>query len=263
MKYFLDTEFLEGAQKKLFGRTKPAIDLISIGIVGEDGREFYAISNEFNLKEAWNRWDKKECCNIPEMCGSHINGECEGFKREYWIRDNVLRPIYNELIKKERYAREYHSDLIEPFSYKSMKRLIRWNGKSNKRIAEEAMKFIYGFDYNKSTYSETALESNMKRLLPIEVYGYYSDYDWTLFCSLFGTMKELPKYFPMYCRDLKQAIDEKAEGLSNEGFLEDTTFENKLNYIKAMLNYPKQENEHNALSDARWSKKLYDFIKTL
>jgi hypothetical protein len=38
MKYFLDTEFLEGTQKKRFmgiayGSTPPTIDLISIGIV--------------------------------------------------------------------------------------------------------------------------------------------------------------------------------------------------------------------------------------
>ena len=52
MKYFLDTEFLEGTQKKWFGQTKPTIDLISIGIVCEDGREYYAISKDFNLKEA-------------------------------------------------------------------------------------------------------------------------------------------------------------------------------------------------------------------
>lgn len=25
--------------------------------------------------------------------------------------------------------------------------------------------------------------------------------------------------------------------------------------------YPKQENEHNALADARWNKKLYEFLQ--
>ena len=58
MKYFIDTEFLEGPQKGWFGKTtKPTIDLISVGIVCEDGREYYAISKDFNLKEAWNRCD--------------------------------------------------------------------------------------------------------------------------------------------------------------------------------------------------------------
>jgi len=41
MKYFIDTEFLEGSQKERFPvslfrkHTKPTIDLISIGIVAE------------------------------------------------------------------------------------------------------------------------------------------------------------------------------------------------------------------------------------
>ena len=29
------------------------------------------------------------------------------------------------------------------------------------------------------------------------------------------------------------------------------------------LNYPKQTNPHNALSDARWNKQLHEFLKTL
>lgn len=50
MKYFLDTEFLEGPQnpkwlilksrlgRLMIGKPKPTIDLISIGIVAEDAR---------------------------------------------------------------------------------------------------------------------------------------------------------------------------------------------------------------------------------
>ncbi|MDO5731677.1 polyadenylate-specific 3'-exoribonuclease AS [Corynebacterium sphenisci] len=43
MRYFYDTEFIED------GRT---IDLISIGVVAEDGREFYAVSAEFDERAA-------------------------------------------------------------------------------------------------------------------------------------------------------------------------------------------------------------------
>ena len=57
MKYFIDTEFIEGFKKPLFGKSRHFIDLISIGIKCEDGREYYAISKDFNLKEAWNRFD--------------------------------------------------------------------------------------------------------------------------------------------------------------------------------------------------------------
>lgn len=53
MKYFYDTEFIED------GKT---IDLISIGIVCEDGRTYYAISTEFNPKKA-DQWVKDNVLN--------------------------------------------------------------------------------------------------------------------------------------------------------------------------------------------------------
>ena len=53
MKYFIDLEFIES------GHGYP-IDLISIGIVAEDGREFYAISTEFTPTTA-NDW---VVCNV-------------------------------------------------------------------------------------------------------------------------------------------------------------------------------------------------------
>ncbi len=43
MRFFYDCEFIED------GRT---IDLVSIGVVGEDGREFYAVSTDFNPSKA-------------------------------------------------------------------------------------------------------------------------------------------------------------------------------------------------------------------
>lgn len=39
MRYFYDTEFIEDGQ---------TIDLVSIGIVAEDGREYYAVSTDFD-----------------------------------------------------------------------------------------------------------------------------------------------------------------------------------------------------------------------
>lgn len=43
VRYFYDTEFIED------GRT---IDLVSIGIVAEDGREYYAVSTDFDAAKA-------------------------------------------------------------------------------------------------------------------------------------------------------------------------------------------------------------------
>lgn len=53
MNFFLDTEFAETG-----GEKRPTIDLISIGIVAEDGREFYAESAEFE-EENCDDWVKK------------------------------------------------------------------------------------------------------------------------------------------------------------------------------------------------------------
>ena len=141
-KYFIDVEFLEGTQKKWFGQTKPTIDLISIGIVAEDGREYYAISRDFNLKEAWNRFDLVRD-------GFKDFGMTPNYKKVYWIRENVLKPIYLELLEMELgYAYSMHEFYKSNFfqissnDLKQFKRLINKYGKTNKQIAEEIKDFV-------------------------------------------------------------------------------------------------------------------------
>lgn len=70
-------------------------------------------------------------------------------------------------------------------------------------------------------------------------YGYYADYDWVVFCWLFGRMIDLPNNFPKYCRDLKQMLDD----IGNPK----VPFE--------------PEREHDALSDAEWNRRLYSWIE--
>jgi hypothetical protein len=76
-------------------------------------------------------------------------------------------------------------------------------------------------------------------------------------------INNLPKGFPMYCIDLKQELDRKAvNGLipyTDKG----QTFTWTLNNISNFPNYPKQTNEHHALSDAKWVKQLYEFLNKL
>lgn len=234
---FYDTEFIEGTQKKLFGITKPTIDLISIGMVkreeGQDDEEYYAIYKDFNLKEAWNR------CEVTKD-GNPV----------YWIRDNVLVPIYQKYV---------HGDMRNyfPFTYNNMKRIIKQYGKTNKQIAHEVRHFIagYGPETNKQ---EWIMDYNSQ---DIELYGYYSAYDHVVFCWLFGKMIDLPKNYPMYTRDLQQMADElysqrkeayKKEYPDSGGFL---------NSLKEHPDYPKQSNEHDALKDARWNLRLYEFLQ--
>lgn len=75
------------------------------------------------------------------------------------------------------------------------------------------------------------------------VWGYFADYDWVVFCQLFGRMIDLPKGFPMYCRDLKQEMERL--GIKRED-------------LPASLQH--QADEHNALADARWNRSLHDYL---
>lgn len=288
-KYFYDTEFLEGTQDKKFlgvkyGTTKPTIDLISIGVVSEDNIEYYAISKDFNLKEAWNRYDLKQ------VSGDSRNIYPEGIK-VYWIRDNVLKPIWNQLREKE-----YGGGITRDFSYSNLKWLISEYGKPIEQIKFEILQFtidkngtlMSSYLSSKEEYTERLTNFKGKK---IELIGYYSSYDHVLLSWMFGKMVNLPKSFPMYTTDVKQILDDKIDRLSGKTivhFMEDKilpsmdgigfvklrkekevdydtmNFEQKLSFTKKEnLSYPKESNSHHALADAIFTKELYHFTKEL
>jgi hypothetical protein len=261
MKYFYDTEFLEGTQKKWFGNTKPTIDLISIGIVSEDNREYYAISKDFNLYEAWNRFEMKYDDPFPpiknrQMGYSGYLAEEAIFraipKKVYWIRENVLKPIFKEFLNP---VMDYKENNLRVFNYKNFKTLVNEYGKSNKQIADEIKLFTMQYSENKNEIWDKPI-----------FYGYYSAYDHVALCWLFGKMIDLPKGFPMYTIDLKQMLDEKIsqDNLEINGVkIPNYNLDNKIQTIKNITNYPKQTNEHNALADAKWNFELYKFLQTL
>jgi hypothetical protein len=73
-----------------------------------------------------------------------------------------------------------------------------------------------------------------------EFWGYYADYDWVVLCQLFGTMMDLPKGWPMYCRDIKQWCDQKGNPqLPEQG-----------------------KGEHHALANAQWNRQAWQFLRT-
>lgn len=252
MKYYIDTEFLEGTQllKKTFLEallaikinTKPTIDLISIGIVAEDGREYYAISKDFNLKEAWNRFD--------------IKGIIPGFnypnQKEYWIRENVLKPIFEDMTKEQYENWSGNKNPLQDvkkyiFNYTNFKWWLNRRGKTNKQIAEEVKDFIYTSEGKCCSNADKHLKKNLNT--NISFYGWYSDYDWVVFCWLFGKMIDLPKGFPQYCNDLAQTFNEKKKLIKGR--------------LKDQHDYPINNGVHNALEDARWNKKLHKFLEKI
>lgn len=206
MKYFLDTEFIEGFHKPMFGKRRHFIDLISIGIVSEDNRALYFISSEYNYNDA-----------------------------DPWVKENVILPAYINAV---------HGDNRNRYSSENFHRAY---GISNKRIAKEVMAFVNPCSGGK-TLNDESWNKHLNKFSvvasenrPIEFYGYYCDYDWVLFCSLFGRMIDLPKGFPMYCRDIKQMMDEKGVDSDHKDL-------------------PVQKNNHISLHDAAWNKEAYKYL---
>lgn len=124
-------------------------------------------------------------------------------------------------------------------------------GKSNGQIAKEVEQFVWS-QYTKGEHY----------VIDPDFYAYYADYDWVGFCWLFGCMLDLPKGFPKYCRDLKQMLDDLVDNMHAER--PRVTKEKCLAELKSMkwppLAYPIQHNEHSALDDAKWNKKLHQFL---
>lgn len=150
MKYFLDTEFYEHDE---------SIELISIGIVSEDNRRFYA-----ETKKA------KYLANLDPWLIKNVDPYLKGpiFEREE-LKDKIIDFIGNDVP---------------------------------------------------------------------EFWGYYCDYDWVVFCQLFGRMIALPRSWPMYCLDLKQ-----------------------LQISMGVATLPKQKNsQHYALADALWIKETWKYL---
>lgn len=76
-----------------------------------------------------------------------------------------------------------------------------------------------------------------------QLYGYYVAYDHVVLAQLFGRMVDMPKGMPWFSNDLKQMIEADTYRLGNASDL------------------VKQDGtQHHALEDARWNKKLYEFI---
>ena len=93
-----------------------------------------------------------------------------------------------------------------------------------------------------SWMTKTEIRDRLKRFIqrrqpPYEFWAYFADYDWVVFCQLFGKMLDLPHGFPHYCCDLKQEM--RRQNIPRE-------------------HLPPIADEHNALSDARWVKRVFD-----
>jgi len=261
MKYFIDTKFYENQN---------TIDLISIGIVSEDiahipdiieGKEYYAISKDFNLKKAWNAY---RITIVKESQFKYIA------KKVYWLRINVFKPIYRDLMNKETSKMPYHTSKLfndYPMDYKSFKKLIKKYGKTNEQIAKEIESFIHApcrLENGQSITNNTPLLSVLN--VPVvsledfdtQFYGYNSAYSWVVFAQLFKGVINFPDGFPKYCNDLKQELERLNETLGYNCDEQGHSYK-----LQKHSNYPKKDNSYDALANAIWNKLLYEFLNKL
>ena len=152
------------------------------------------------------------------------NCKCQFNKASSWVRENVLSNLTG-LTKNLNYldADCDRSFWVEP-----------------PVIADKITEFVGG-----KLSLEPIGDRGYRRVRSVnkaiqpEFWAYYADYDWVVFCQLFGTMMDLPEGFPMYCKDIKQECDR----LGNPQLP------------------PQGSGEHNALEDAKWNKKAFEFLQ--
>lgn len=245
MRYFYDFEFLED------GRT---IDPISVGVVAEDGREYYAVFGEIEWRAEHDRravrvegtWGLEPVPTLHERICAHD-----------WLMANVvpnlpLRPAnaYYTPVRprsasdprsKGVFDLDPHSVLIKP------RRLIR----------NELLTFLRGIrldspylvDFGDSTIIVHEGSRSVEPFIdltpePIELWGYFAAYDHVLLAQVLGgPMKDLPPDIPFHTLDLKQEIERL-------GVAEQIKTAKLAN-----------EQEHHALADARWNAAVWRWLR--
>lgn len=159
--YCYDTEFLEDGS---------TIELISIGIVCEDGREYYAIN-----------------ADIDE----------DRIKRDQWLLNNVW--VHLPLRGFERKPATVAGKIEQIIDCPG--RLDRKDSRVKPKwvIANEVRDFIVG---DLRGRGDAVPEGE----LPV-LWAYYGAYDHVALCQLWGPMIRHPRFLPMYTHDLKQEMD--------------------------------------------------------
>lgn len=160
-KYFIDTEFIED------GRT---IDLLSVAICAEDGRDLYL------------QYDRAPFEKANDFVARNVLPHLEHF----------------DLGRRARSCERGEGGVTRGVKYTAMccgPNAFATNPPCPWRARRDLMDDILKF------CSPTA------HGFP-EFWGYYAAYDWVALCQLFGDMSKLPSGWPMYIHDYRQWLDE-------------------------------------------------------
>ena len=161
MRVYYDCEFRE---------TGRIIDLISIGLVWEDGSSYYAVSSEFDMlglaRDPW--LSKNVWPHLPKVGGD---------QRMYALASIPLRGRWT----RKEYLQRYHT----------MRALFNWESSQVKSRATIRQEVAWA----------------LERTPDLELWSWYGAYDHVALAQLWGRMLDLPEGLPMYTRDLQQEAD--------------------------------------------------------
>lgn len=166
---FYDTEFIEN------GTT---IDLISIGMVTEDGREYYAVNGDLD--------DTTQ--HDPDLRGGHIGKTpWDRIMGQPWLVEHVVP----SLPLRDRKQLDKHLRGVPLFAPRPSLEFVRLDHtdtsvKPRQVIANEVRDFLRAVGPD------------------LELWAWYGAYDHVALCWLWGRMIELPDGIPMWTNDLRQ-----------------------------------------------------------
>jgi hypothetical protein len=209
---FYDTEFIE---------TGTTIDLISIGMVTDDGREYYAVNGD--LDDTTN--------HDPDLRGGYIgNTPWDRIMAEPWLVKNVVP----SLPLRDRKQLDRHLKGVPLFAPRPVLDFVRLDHthtsvKPRQVIANEVRDFLR---------AARPVAPDGQPVPDVELWAWYGAYDHVALCWLWGRMIDLPDGVPMWTNDLRQ----ERHRLGNPDM-------------------PKQAaGEHNALEDARHNLAMARFL---
>lgn len=245
-KYFIGADVLTGEQDrrllgiKIGGKTSNTIELISLSIRSEDNKHLLLISKDFNLKEAWNRFELVE-----------VQGVVVTYEKRYIVRERILRPLFytilermanlDENLKPEsvyRKARLFlpHGEEGHTFNYITLKVLIDYIGLSREALKQKIIDFI-----------------KVKGYINPEFYIHDSVEKWIAISSLFTEEEKELYNIPKICITLKQE-EKRIKGLEA---IRRSMWLHPIKSIRNEMSYFPDLNYNNFTSESNYIRDMY------
>lgn len=196
--------------------------LISLGIVAEDGRKFYAEFMDYDILQ--------------------INN---------WIEENVIDNLFLEDI--------YWSKNVESEIIKLMKQGYRFSEKAEKidnskyqyYIEKDEKYFVKG----KTSFIKRHLTYWLSQFDSVQFVSDVCHYDFVLLIDIFGTAFDLPKNICAACHDINQDI------ACYYGISEQEAFDkSREKIVMELCGHEIEGRKHNALYDAEVIKMIYEKV---